>query len=187
MCDEDYGDLKGASLGMANSQNSPISPISPISPTTPMSPTTTTPAMIHNDMKDRVIKFCSKNKFPSPEFERDPPMQGSYAVTLIWSPLGETDGFVFKAVKATKKEAENTVAAELYSKVEEWLSTNKQDDVGNVKGELQQLIVKNPTRFMRAKYETEATGLSVFCCRLSVADQLTSEEYATTGKGIGKK
>ena len=184
MCDEDYGDLKGASLGMANSQNSPISPISP---TTPMSPTTTTPTMIPNNMKGRLMEFCAKNKLPSPEFKREPPLQGSYAVRLIWSPPGETDGFVFTAVKATKKEAENTVAADLHPKVEEWLSTNKQDDVGNVKGELQQLIVKNPTRFMPTKYETEATGLSVFCCRLSVADQLTSEEYATTGKGIGKK
>ena len=182
MCDEDYGDLKGASLEMANSQNSPISP------TTPMSPTTTTPAMIRNDMKGRLMEFCAKNKLLSPKFKPpETPLQGSYAVTLIWSPPGETDGFVFTAVKATKKEAENTVAADLYPKVEEWLSTNKQDDVGNVKGELQQLIVKNPTRFMPAKYETEATGISVFSCRLSVADQLTSEEYVTTGKSVGKK
>ena len=103
-------------------------------------------------------------------------MHGAYTVKLVWSP-----GIVFTAVKATKKEAENTVAAELFSKVEEWLSTNKQDEFGNVKGELQQLIVKNPTRFMPAKYENEATGISIFCCRLSVADQLTSEEYVTTG------
>ena len=58
---------------------------------------------------------------PSPEFKREPSMQGAYTVKLVWSPAHETDRFVFITAKSTKKEAENTVAAELYSKVEEWL------------------------------------------------------------------
>ena len=35
---------------------------------------------------------------------------------------------------------------------------------------------------MPEKYENEATGIAIYCCRLSVADQLTSEKYVTTDK-----
>ena len=208
MAQQDYGGLKGDSIGLAGGDISPPhtpptlqSPDTPLSPNpsdipdTPMSPITTAIATsstpVPSNMKAKLMEFCSKNKLPLPDFKRrQGTVQGAYTTELSWTPAGTEDDegrHVINATKQTKKDAENTAAAELFPQIREYISSNKQVEMGNSKGDLQQLITKHNPRLGVPNYKTEPTGISFFSCTLCVVDSLTGEKYTTSGKGIGKK
>ena len=198
-----YGDLKGASLGVEMeaspnppNPNSPTSITSPTSPSAsiilPKSPTTTieaTSTLVSSNVKGRLMEFCGKNKLKLPEFKRLKPVQGTYAVQLTWSPSDsdETPTFDHSIGRPTKKEAECIVAGMLLPQLQEWISSHKQTEFGNVKGDLLLLTTKHSDRFLQPKYKVESTGLPMFSCTLCVGNIYTGEEYITTGKGVGKK
>ena len=162
-------------------------------PNTPMSPITTTRAtsspLVLSNMKAKLFEFCSKNKLHQPDFKcRQGTLLGAYTTELSWTPVGNDIGrHVINATKGTKKDAENTAAAELFPLIRDYVSSNRQVVMGNSKGDLQQLIAKHNPRFGKSNYNTEPTGISFFSCTLCVADLLTGERYTTSGKGFGKR
>ena len=142
--------------------------------------------MIPTNMKSVLMEYCGKNKLPPPVFKRDAPQSGTYKTTLTWCPPNSEDVFEEKATYPNKRDAENKASSRMLPRIKEWNSNNAQADVGDSKGQLQQFISLNSTRFLTPKYTTEGQGVGLFACTLTVADSL-GPEHVTNGRGVGKK
>ena len=179
--DTRYGDLQGASLS--------VELLDPIV----VSKATRSSQLIPTNAKSNFMLFCSKNKINLPTFTRcSENGRNGYVTEAKWN-APDSDGtgtvvFIEKGEGATKREAEGDAALKLQTKIEVWLESHKPVELGNFKGELQDLVVKHSNRFPAPKYVTEQSkhDLSYFNCSLSVTDLLTGE-YSTNGSGVGKK
>ena len=195
---QNHGEFKNGSIGLDMAAGGDISPppTPPAlqTPATPLSPNfsdipETPMSLVLTNTKGKLTEFCSKNKLPLPDFKRrQGTVQGAYATELSWTPAGdETERYVITATKQTKKDAENTAAAEMFSRIQGYISTNRQVEVGNSKRDLQQLIAKHNLWFGMPDYDTRPIGMSLFSCTLCVGDLLYGQKYTTSGKGVRKK
>ena len=177
--DARYGDLQGPSISA-----DVLEPIVVSKPSSQLIPT---------NAKSNLMLLCSKNKLNNPTFTRfSENGRNGYVTEVKWNaPDEEGTGpivFVEKGQGPTKREAEGDAAMKLQPRIEVWLETHKPLELGNFKGELQDLVVRNSDRFHAPKYVTEQStrDLSYFNCSLSISDLVTGD-HSTNGNGLGKK
>ena len=176
MLDSRYGGLQGDSLSVA------------VLESTVVSKPTQASQLIPTNAKSNFMLFCSKNKLNNPTFTRSTENGRNGYLTEAKLNGPNEEEFVAKGQGPTRKEAEGDAAIKLQTMIEVWLESHKPMELGNCKGELQDLVVRHSNRFPAPKYVTEQSkrDLSYFTCSLSVSDLLTGE-HSTNGSGVGKK